>query len=151
KDVLSCAHATKTVNAMLRYVELKTGHQHDGPAWVGHVEVSRTGQTVYFNGHALKRVTEGAAGNHIDLETGEEYWVSGPKKEGGDRHWSGSGLVLVERAALPEYLAYRGLEELDPGYEVTDMIAPTDIRRFVALENDGEATPALVPGQLSDR
>ena len=136
---------------MLRYIELKTGHRHDGPAWIGHSESSRSGQTVYFNDRALKRIAGGMAGNHVDLETGEEYWVSGPKKEGGDRHWSGSGSILVERAALTDYLAYRGLQELDPGYDVTDEIQPTDIRRFVALENDEEAVPELMPGQLSDR
>ena len=31
------------------------------------------------------------------METGESYWVSGVKKDGQDRHWAGSGKVLIER------------------------------------------------------
>lgn len=122
---------------MLRYIELTSGYHHDGPAWIANVSASRSGQTIYFNNRALKRLEGGgASGNHVDLETGEEYWVSGVKKEGGDRHWAGCGSVLVERAALAEYLALRGRTELDPYYEVTDDIAPTDPQRFVELENN---------------
>ena len=41
---------------VLRYIELKTGYNDDGPAWIAHVELSRSMRTVYFNGRALLRV-----------------------------------------------------------------------------------------------
>ena len=44
---------------MLKYIELKTGYNDNGPAWIGRVKVSKSGCTLYFNGRALKR--EGAA------------------------------------------------------------------------------------------
>jgi hypothetical protein len=37
------------------------------------------------------------------VETGEEYWVSGVKRNGEDRHWAGSGPVVVDDDAREEY------------------------------------------------
>jgi hypothetical protein len=63
------------VQLVLKYLELKTGYSDNGPAWIAKVGVSKFGRTLYFNGKALKRGS-GISGNHFDLETGEEYWVS---------------------------------------------------------------------------
>lgn len=122
---------------VLRYIELKSGHGDSGPAWIARVLVSRAGSTVYFDDRALKRMKGGGvSGNYVDLESGEEFWVSGVKKNGADRHWAGSGRVLVERAAVAEYLAARGIEKLNPKYhEITDDVKPTDVQRFAVLEN----------------
>jgi hypothetical protein len=122
---------------VLRYIELKSGHGDSGPAWVGLVVMSRSGSTIYFDDRALKRLKGGGiSANFFDLESGEEFWVSGVKKNGGDRHWAGSGKVLVERAALEEYLAVRGVDMLDPKlYEITDAVKPSDVQRFKELEN----------------
>jgi len=85
---------------VLKYIELKTGYNDNGPAWIARVKVSKSGQTVYFNGRALKKGSNGP-GNFHDLQTGESFWESGVKRDGTDRHWAGSGKVLVEAAALP--------------------------------------------------
>ena len=37
------------------------------------------------------------------METGDEYWVSGPKSNGRDRHWAGSGPVEIDVDARQEY------------------------------------------------
>jgi hypothetical protein len=125
---------------MLRYVELKSGHKDNGPAWIARVAMSRSGATIYFNGRALKRVKGGGiSSNYVDLESRERFWVSGVKKNGEDRHWAGGGRVLVENAAVGEYLAFRGLETLDPGrYEITDTVVPTDIEKFKEIENQSK-------------
>jgi len=49
---------------MLKYIEKKTGHSNDGPAWIAKVTVSKSGRTVYFNGLAFRRGagTSGAGG-----------------------------------------------------------------------------------------
>jgi hypothetical protein len=63
---------------------------------------------------ALKRWKEpGSGGNHFDAQTGNEYWVSGVKKNGLDRHWAGGGVVWIEQSAVPEYLQLIGAETLD--------------------------------------
>ena len=125
----------------LLYIELKTGYQDDGPAWIGRARFSGSGRTVYFNGRALKRSGGTASySNHFDLETGEDYWVSGVKKDGSDRHWAGSGKVKIERAAVEEYLAVVGRDRLDASrFEICDDIVETDIQHFHEIENRGLA------------
>ena len=121
----------------LMYVELKSGYGDDGPAWIGNVRLSKSGRTVYFNGRALKRSGgQGIQGNHYDLETGEEYWVSGVKKDGSDRHWAGSGKIRIDARVVAEYLAAVGRRRLDTKrFEVCTDIVDTDIERLYGIEN----------------
>ncbi len=74
------------------FIELKThdgGHDDNGPAWISRVTFSKTGKTIYWRDKKLRRRT-GICGNHFDPETGDEYWVSGAKKDGHDRYpWAG--------------------------------------------------------------
>jgi hypothetical protein len=46
---------------------------------------------------------QGIAGNYFDLKTGEEYRISGPKKNGQDRHWAGSGPAIIDPNVAEEY------------------------------------------------
>jgi hypothetical protein len=123
--------------AVLRYLELKTGHSGNGPAWIARVKLSKSGRTIYFDGKALKRATGGGvSGNHFDLMTGEEYWVSGVKKDGEDRHWAGSGVVLIEASAVPEYLQVVGGVELDQSrFRVVADYPEPDAAQFASLEH----------------
>lgn len=98
----------------LIYVELKTGYNDNGPAWIGNGFYNRTRKTVYFNGNVFCR-SQGISGNHVDLETGEEYWISGVKKNGTDRHWAGAGTIEIDESVIDEYLALRGLTSLTKG------------------------------------
>lgn len=97
----------------IKYLELKTGYGDNGPAWIGNVRESRSGRTLYFNDHAFQKYN-GISGNYYDIETGEEYWISGVKKNGHDRHWAGSGQIVIDRKVVEEYLQITGRTELDP-------------------------------------
>src|SRR5215475_13505526 len=117
---------------LLRYVELKSGHSDNGPAWIGYVTPSKTGRTLYFNGRGLMKLKGQrrgqSGGNFIDMETGESFWVSGVKKNGNDRHWAGSGKVLVEAAAVSDYLNTINAKALDTSRcEISHSIVQTDI------------------------
>jgi hypothetical protein len=93
-----------------------------------------------------------SGGNYIDMETGESFWVSGVKKNGEDRHWAGSGKVLVEAAAVSEYLATIKAKSLDTARcEITESIVETDIERLSRLANSpGRGWPDdPVPGHYS--
>jgi hypothetical protein len=58
--------------------------------------------------------------------TGEFFWISGVKKDGQDRHWAGSGKVLIESAAVPEYLRTMDAAALDSSRcQVTHSIVQT--------------------------
>ncbi len=119
---------------MLKYIELKTGFSDNGPAWIARVRLSKSGRTVYFNGRALGRGSTGG-GNHVDCKTGESFWVSGVKRDGTDRHWAGSGKILVDAAALDEYLSLVSRTELDKSrFAVTHDIRDTEPSASVCLD-----------------
>lgn len=124
----------------LRYIELKSGHSDNGPAWIGYVTSSKTGRTLYFDGRGLMKLKGqrrgDSGGNYIDMVTGESLWISGVKKNGENRHWAGSGKVLVEAEAVSEYLQITGVTTLDRSrHEVTHSIRQTDIKRLSELAN----------------
>jgi hypothetical protein len=125
---------------LLRYIELKSGHHDNGPAWIGYVTPSKTGRTLYFNGRALMKLKgqrrAESGGNYVDMATGESFWVSGVKKNGEDRHWAGSGKVFVEAAALSDYLRVIGAKTLDRSRcKLTNDVRQTDIKKLSELAN----------------
>ena len=87
------------------YVELKTGFNHDGPAWIGRVRLSKTGRTLYYRGRRLQSLKGGGGmtANYVDIDTGDEFWVSGVKTNRQDRHWAGHGPVEIDNDAVDEY------------------------------------------------
>ncbi len=102
------------------YVELKSGFNDDGPAWIGMASFSKTGRTIYFNGQAFQGGRIG--GNHHDMESGEVYWISGVKKDGMDRHWAGSGKIKIDKAVISEYLAIIKKETLPKNkFEIVEL------------------------------
>ena len=119
----------------IMYVENKSGGD-SGLAWIGFVEFSKSGQTVYFDNKALKKLKNtGISGNHFNIETGEEYWVSGVKKNGEDRHWAGGGKVMIDKNCIPEYLKLVDFEIIeDKKFEIVEIKA-TEKSRFTELEN----------------
>jgi hypothetical protein len=139
---------------ILRYIELKSGHSDNGPAWIAYVTQSKTGRTLYFNGQGLMKLKGqrrgDSGGNYIDMETGESFWVSGVKKDGQDRHWAGSGKVLIEAAAVSEYLQTIKASTLDTSRcEVTNSIRETDIERLSQLGiRQAKAGPMIQKSKL---
>lgn len=116
----------------IKYIELKSGYSDNGPAWIGKVNFSKTGKTIYFNGQAFKGNGHGYA---RDVQNGNLYWISGVKKNGLDRHWAGGGKIFIDRNIIQEYLKLTGSMQLDPQkYELID-IADTDKQQFSAIEN----------------
>ena len=90
------------MDSRIMYIELKS-EQHDrGPARIGRVAFSRTGRTVYYSGRRLERSRSFNA-NYFDVATGEEYWISGCKRNGQDRHWAGGGPVEIDEDVREEY------------------------------------------------
>jgi hypothetical protein len=67
----------------IMYVEYK-GFESVGDARIGRVTFSKTGQTIYYNDKTLAKSKKAIYGNYVDVETGENYWVSGCKKDGMD-------------------------------------------------------------------
>lgn len=122
----------------IKYIELKSGFSDNGNAWIGLVSFSKSGKTIYFDGKAFQSLDgTGISGNYFDLESGDEYWISGVKKDMSDRHKFGGGQILVEKRILDEYLKSIGKTELPKtGYELTEVDTKKPIERINELENE---------------
>ena len=122
---------------VLRYIELKTGYHDDGPAWIGYALPSKSGRTLYFNDRALGAENGGNA-NYVDLESGEQFWVSGVKRDGSNRHWAARAKtpIQIDRRAVPDYLALTGTDRLDSNeFQVVDLEDRFPTERIRELEN----------------
>lgn len=84
----------------IMYIENK----ETGEASIGRVSFSRTMQTVYYRERTLQRAgSAGIRGNFFDVATNEEYWVSGPKKRGGDPHYAQRVAITIDEDVQEEY------------------------------------------------
>ena len=120
----------------IRYIELKTGYNDNGPAWIGNVKESKSGKTIYFNDHAFQKY-HGAFSNYIDIETGDEYWISRVKKNGEDRHWAGSGKITIDRKVIDEYLELVNADKLDESkFIIADIEDVFPIERICSYSNE---------------
>ncbi len=90
---------TRIINIELKCVD---GHNDRGPAHIGRVTFSKTSKTIRYQDLELQR-GNGICSNYCDVNTGDEYWVSGPKKNGQDRHWAGAGPVEIDEDVRGEY------------------------------------------------
>lgn len=83
----------------LMYVECKGG-SIAGPGFISWVETTNSQRSFRWRGKVLRRVV-GYKYNCVDSESGARYWVSGPKRRGGDRLYSGT--VEIDEDALEAY------------------------------------------------
>lgn len=125
-------------NRRIVYIELKTGFSDNGPAWIAEVEYSKTGQTLYFDDRALKKLKiPGIGTNHFDIETGEDYWVTGVKKNGHNRHQYGSGKIMIDSEIVDEYLSMVDFTFLNERhFEIVELNKKFDKTRFNSIENN---------------
>lgn len=143
----------------IKYLELKSGFSDNGNAWIGLVSFSKSGKTIYFDGKAFQSLGGmEISGNYFDLESGNEYWISGVKKDMSDRHQFGGGKILVEKRILNDYLQTIGKTELPKsGYELTEVETEKPIEKINELENEKLESPEFGadlhfknPNELSD-
>lgn len=90
----------------LMYVENKQGLLDGADARIGWVSFSRTGRTVYYRDRTLAKAN-GVSGNFLDMDTGEEFWVSGVKRNGSNVHWAERRSVEIDEDARDAYLEHR--------------------------------------------
>lgn len=79
----------------IMYIEAK-GDGLEGPGRIGRVYFSKTGSTLRYRDQEFQSLKGGYKANYYNIETGEEYWISGPKKRGGDRLYGQPGVEIDE-------------------------------------------------------
>lgn len=122
----------------IKYIELKSGFSDDGPAWIGLVEFSKSGRTLYFDNKAFQSLKgTGIGANYYNIETGDEYWISGIKKNKQDRHWAGNGIINVDDRIIEDYMKIINVDKLDSkNYKVVKVNDKTPTERIKELENE---------------
>src|ERR1700740_1761933 len=94
---------TRGQSRLVMYIGNKDGDIDGVPARIGWVTFSKTGLSVHYRGRMLKRLKgQGVRGNYMDEVTGHEYWVSGVKKNGSNRHRASSTKIEVDEDAREE-------------------------------------------------
>lgn len=95
----------------IMYIEYKGVDGISGPARIGRVTYSKSGKSVYYKGKRFETLGgSGFKSNYFDVENGEEYWISGPKKRGGDRLY-GSGVDIDEDVREEYWTKVRNLPQ----------------------------------------
>ncbi|KRB72686.1 hypothetical protein ASE01_21760 [Nocardioides sp. Root190] len=92
----------------LMFVQLKTGFDIDrGPSWIGWVEFNRSWNTARYRGRELRKSGGGGDSNFYDVDTREDFWLSGPKRDRSDTRYGPSTTSVDDdaREAYEEFLA----------------------------------------------
>jgi hypothetical protein len=84
----------------IMYIEFKAGGL-DGPGRIGWVEMSRSMRSYVYGKQRFLKTKSGYKYNCIEEQTGARYWISGPKKKGGDKLYG--GVVEIDDDARVEY------------------------------------------------
>jgi hypothetical protein len=87
----------------IMYIEYK-GDGLSGSARIGRVSFSKRGKTIYYDGKAFRSLKgSGFKANYVDIETGDQYWISGCKRDGSDRLYGESIPVEIDEDVRKEY------------------------------------------------
>lgn len=98
------------MQSRIMYIECKAGGL-TGPARIGRVTFSKTGATLYYAGRKFRSLKgRGFKSNYRDIETGEGYWISGPRKDGQDALYSTQIVPEIDDDVYDEYwIVIRGI------------------------------------------
>lgn len=88
----------------IMYIEDKSSSLN-GPARIGRVTFSKTGRTLHYGDRSFQSLSgDGFKANYFDVENGDHFWISGPRKDGLDRLYSQSTLpVEIDDDVREEY------------------------------------------------
>ena len=85
----------------IMYIENKS-ESLNGPARIGRVFLSKTGRSYEYRGRRFLKCA-GYKFNCIDEESGERYWITGPRKDGADRLYVSRLPIEIDEDVRDEY------------------------------------------------
>jgi hypothetical protein len=88
----------------IMYIEDKSSSLN-GLARIGRVTFSKTCRSLHYGGRTFQSLNgTGFKANYFDVETGDHFWISGPRKDGSDRLYEGSAKpVEIDADVRDEY------------------------------------------------
>jgi hypothetical protein len=100
---VAATQKSKALAGRIMYIECKAGGL-TGTARIGRVTFSKTGRTLYYRGLTFQSLKgAGFKSNFYAVETGDDYWISGPKRRGGDRMYGSVLPVAIDADVREEY------------------------------------------------
>lgn len=98
--------ALKLNRSRIMYIENKS-QGLEGEARIGRVYFSKTGRTLYYGNLKFQSLSGSAyKANYFEIESGDEYWISGPRKDQNNRLYGGNRGVVIDEDVKLEYEAY---------------------------------------------
>ena len=101
--MLAASRNEPTLKTRIMYIENKSKGL-TGEARIGRVTFSKTGKSIHYNGRIFKSLKgAGFKSNYHDSETGEDFWISGCKKDGSDRLYGERLPIHIDEDVQLEY------------------------------------------------
>jgi hypothetical protein len=95
-----------SARSKIMYIEDKTSGLN-GPARIGRVYLSKSGKTLYYRGNIFQSLKgSGFKANYFEINSGDQYWLSGPRKDQSDRLYGGNRDVEIDSDVYDEYQQY---------------------------------------------
>jgi hypothetical protein len=85
----------------IMYIESKA-EGLNGPARIGRVSFSKTGLRVRYRDKEFFRI-QGFKSNYREVSSRDEYWISGPRRDGSDRLYVSNTPVEIDADVREEY------------------------------------------------
>lgn len=93
----------KLERSRIMYIENKS-EGLEGEARICRIYFSKTGKTLYYRGKKFKSLKGfGYKSNYYEVTTGDEYWISGPRKDRNDRLYGGQHGVQIDKDVQQAY------------------------------------------------
>ena len=96
----------KLSRSEIMYIEDKSSGL-EGNARIGRVYFSKSRKSLYYKGLMFQSLKgTGFKANFFEVESGDQYWISGPRKDKSDRLYGGNRGVEIDADVLEEYKHY---------------------------------------------
>ena len=83
------------------YIERKAG-ELVGEARIGRVTYSKSMRSLYYGGNTYN-MSQGFKSNFVEEGSGEDYWISGPRRDGKDRLYPSNQPIEIDADVREEY------------------------------------------------
>jgi len=93
----------KNLKYRIMYIENKS-YGLEGDARIGKVYFSKSGKSLYYKDKKFSSLKgQGYKANYYDVDTLEEYWISGVRKDENNRLYGGNRGVEIDEDIKEEY------------------------------------------------
>lgn len=93
------------MKSRILYIERKEDGLSGGTAHIGRVTFSKSGKTLRYGNKSFRSLKGRGVckSNYVHVESGDEYWISGCKRDGSDRLYGERVPVHIDADAREEY------------------------------------------------